>query len=433
MSPSFRFGFARLAVLLLAASGILGLPQPGRAGPARTQGGAAARLAPAEPQAVGMSAAHLSNIDLVVRDALDKKLLPGAVVLVGRRGRVIWRRAYGRRSIQPTSEAMTPDTVFDLASLTKVVATAPSVMLLVERDRLLLSDPVARHIPEFGSAGKEAITIEQLLTHRSGLPATSPLADYRDGTRIALQRIYATAPESGSRGSFRYSDLNYMVLGDLVARLSGRLFEDFVHSELYAPLGMSHTGFVPLRRFGLKFRGRIAPSDQRPDLSADNGRSGSASPAESRPWIRGEVHDPRAYLMGGIAGHAGVFSTADDLAAFCQMFLNEGTYGGRRVISALGVRRMLVGAGSGTDGVHRGLGWDIHSGYSANKGDLLGGYGHSGFTGVSLWLDPTEQLFVVFLSNRLHPTFDARTALPSTWLSGRIASIVAASIEDPAP
>jgi uncharacterized protein YbbC (DUF1343 family) len=374
-----------------------------------------AQLPTAAPSTVGMSQAQLARMGEAITVEISRKQLPGAVVLVGRQGKVVWRNAYGNRALEPQIEAMTPDTIFDLASLTKVVATATSVMILVERGQVRLGDPVARYIPEFAEMGKRNITVEQLMTHRSGFVPDNEIKDYEQGPEKAFQNIWRLAPiaEAGSR--FIYSDVNYIVLAELVRRVSGKPLDEFAAENIFKPLGMKDTGFKPAARL----QPRIAPTEER------NGH-----------WMRGEVHDPRSFLLGGVAGHAGLFSTADDLAIYCQMILNHGQYRGARVLSPMGVTRMTEARASGgnaTDGNARALGWDVMTGYSSNRGDLfpLGSFGHTGFTGTSIWIDPSSETFVIFLSNRVHPRLDPKQPADVNSLRGRVASIVAASIIAP--
>src|SRR5438876_3568785 len=374
-----------------------------------------AGLPTAAPSAVGMSPAQLAHIDEAIAAEIARKQLPGAVVLVGRQGKVVWRRAYGHRALEPQTESMTVDTIFDLASLTKVVATATSVMILIERGRVRLGDPVARYIPEFAEMGKRNITVEQLMTHRSGFPPDNDIKDYEQGPQKAFENIWRLAPVSEAGSRFIYSDLNYIVLAELVRRVSGKPLDEFAAENIFRPLGMKDTGFKP----AAALLPRIAPTEKR-----------------GEHWMRGEVHDPRAYLLGGVAGHAGVFSTADDLAIYCQMILGRGEYRGVRVLSPMGVARMTEARPSGgnaSDGNARGLGWDVMTGYSSNRGDLfpLGSFGHTGFTGTSIWIDPASETFVVFLSNRVHPRVDPQQPADVNSLRGRIASIVAASIIAP--
>jgi uncharacterized protein YbbC (DUF1343 family) len=389
-------------------------------------------LSTASPSSVGMSPAQLAWIDQAVETEIAKKQLPGAVVLVGRQGKMVWRRAYGNRALEPKVETMTVDTIFDLASLTKVVATATSVMILVERGLIRLGDPVARYIPEFADAGKKNITVEQLLVHRSGLMPDNRLEDYQQGPDKVYENIWRLAPIAETGAKFIYSDVNYVVLGELVRRINGKPLDEFAAENIFRPLGMKDTGFRP----AASLQPRIAPTEKRGGTSPVES-TGEKSEGEEH-WMRGEVHDPRAYLMGGVAGHAGLFSTADDLAIYCQMILNGGEYQGVRILSPLGTARMTGprdSGGNGEDGDWRGLGWDIKTRFSANRGDLFNyfSFGHTGFTGTSIWIDPVKETFVVFLSNRVHPKLDAKQPADVTSLRGRISSIVAASILDPAP
>ncbi len=387
------------------------------------------------PNAVGMSPQQLAYLDEAIEAEIARKQLPGAVVVVGRQGRVVWRKAYGRRALEPSPETMTTDTIFDLASLTKPVATATSVMLLVERGLVRLGDPVARYIPEFAAAGKQNITVEHLLVHRSGLIADNEVKDYEQGTAQAMLNIWKLAPlaEAGSR--FIYSDVNFIVLAELVKRLTGKPLNEFAAENIFQRLGMNDTGFNP----NAALKARIAPTEKRGGgKTVPSTGEKDASAERPERWMRGEVHDPRSYLLGGVAGHAGLFSTADDLAIYCQMLLNRGEYQGQRILSPLTVTRFTSArdsAGNGGGGNWRALGWDYYSSFSANRGDLLpiGSFGHTGFTGTGLWIDPASQTFIVFLSNRVHPRLDADLAKRADVgsLRGRVASIVAASIIEP--
>ncbi len=391
-----------------------------------------ATLTTTAPSAVGMSPTQLFNIDQIVEAEIAKKQLPGAVVLVGRQGKIVWRRAYGNRALEPQVEAMTTDTIFDLASLTKIVATATSVMILVERGLIRLGDPVSRYIPEFAENGKRAITVEHLLIHRSGLIADNDIRDYEQGPEKAIENIWKLVPLNEAGAKMIYSDVNFIVLAELVKRISGKPVDKFARENIFEPLGMKDTGFNP----AAFLKARIAPTEKRGGADQNRDREGAAKEGTAKDpehWMRGEVHDPRSYLLGGVAGHAGLFSTADDLAIYCQMILNGGEYQGRRILSPMGVQRMTEArpsAGNGSDGNSRGLGWDVYSGFSANRGDLfpIGSFGHTGFTGTGLWLDPTSKTFVVFLSNRVHPKLDSRKPADVGSLRGRVASVVAASI-----
>jgi uncharacterized protein YbbC (DUF1343 family)/CubicO group peptidase (beta-lactamase class C family) len=386
-----------------------------------------ANLPVAAPASVGMSAERLARIDAAVGEAIARKETPGAVVLAARRGRVVWRKAYGARAVEPQREAMTPDTIFDAASLTKVVATATSIMILVERGQVRLNDPVSRYLPEVKDGGRERVTIEQLLTHRAGYAPDFDLGEQWMGYDEALKRLAGERLQYPAGTRFVYSDIGFIALGEVVKRVSGETLDAFARKNIFAPLRMLDTGFNP--RTAL--RARIAPTERRRAQAAYLGGKPDTVGAEGERWLRGEVHDPTAFRMAGVAGHAGLFSTADDLAIYCQMILNGGTYGGVRILSPLGVAAMTRPRAVTDEGGARGLGWDIASSFSGNRGDLFppGSFGHTGFTGTSLWLDPASETFLVFLSNRVHP--DGKGDVGA--LRGRVASIVASSLMDTTP
>lgn len=373
--------------------------------------GASAPLPVVPPAAAGMSAERLAAIDRAVAQAIERHETPGAVVLVGRNGKVVLRKAYGRRALVPDPEPMTADTAFDLASLTKPIATATSVMTLVERGLVRLADPVVRHLPEFGAGGgeREEVTVEQLLVHRSGLVADDPMELYL-GTPAEIfarkhRRPLALAP--GTR--FVYSDAGFEALGELVTRVTGEPLDRYAARAVFAPLGMAETEFRPIvagTGRGKLPASRIAPTERR------DGR-----------LLRGEVHDPRSHALGGVAGHAGLFSTADDLARYARAILGDG--GG--VLSPAGVAAMTRARDYG-DADLRGLGWDVATAYSSNRGDLfaLGSFGHTGWTGTSIWLDPATGVFVVVLANRNHPD-GGGNVIP---LRSRVATVAAAAVAD---
>ncbi|MFN2452815.1 MAG: exo-beta-N-acetylmuramidase NamZ domain-containing protein [Pyrinomonadaceae bacterium] len=385
----------------------------------------AATLPTAAPAAVGMDAARLAAIDAAVRKSIERNELPGAVVLTARRGRVVWRKGYGARAVLPARETMTEETVFDLASLTKVVATATSIMILVERGQVRLTDPASLYLPELKGEGKEKITIEQLLTHRAGFAPDFDLSEQWTGYDEAIKRLATERLRSTPGTRFVYSDIGYIALGEIVHRASTLTLDEFARRNVFEPLGMRDTSFRPR----VELKSRIAPTETRRGQAGYlGGRSETVAAAEGEHWLRGEVHDPTAFRMNGVAGHAGLFSTADDLAIYCQMILNGGEYNNVRVLSPLGVAEMTRPRAINERGEARGIGWDITSSFSSNRGDLfpVGSFGHTGFTGTSLWLDPATETFVVFLSNRVHPNGKGDVGS----LRGRIASIVAASITD---
>ena len=384
----------------------------------------AAQLPNAPPVNVGMSPEHLGRMDQIIQSSIEKKELPGAVVLVARHGRVVWRKAYGARAVEPQREAMTANTIFDLASLTKIVATATSIMILVERGEVRLGDPVVKFIPEMTGDGRDAITIEQLLTHTAGFAPDFDLRERWSGYDEAMKRLAREPLRTEPGARFVYSDINYIALGEVVHRVSGMTLDEFARKNIYLPLGMRDTGFRP----DAKLVTRIAPTEKRRGQMNYLGDTGANAGTEGDQWLRGQVHDPTSFRMGGVAGHAGLFSTADDLAIYCQMILNGGAYNGARILSPLSIATMTRPHAVSENGAARGLGWDIATSFSANKGDLfpLGSFGHTGFTGTSIWIDPASDSFLIFLSNRVHP--DGKGDVGP--LRGRVASIVAGSITD---
>ena len=291
-------------------------------------------------------------------------------MLILHRGEVVFRKAYGLRSKQPAEVPMTVDTLFDLASLTKPIATATSIMILIEQGKLRLEDPVAHIFPDFAANGKDSITIENLLLHTSGLIADNPVQDYRDGREKAFERIYALKPVTEPGARFVYSDVNYILLGELLEKISGTPLDEFARRNIFEPLGMKETGF-------------------RPSHPARIGGPCRATERHEGQWLPGEVHDPRAHLLGGLAGHAGLFSTADDLAIYAQMILNGGEYQGKRILSPATVRLMTTPRP--VLGGLRTYGWDMDTSTPPTAASLFArdrGFGHTGFTGTSLWFDP---------------------------------------------
>jgi uncharacterized protein YbbC (DUF1343 family)/CubicO group peptidase (beta-lactamase class C family) len=344
-------------------------------------------------------------LDSVIQEAVRKDQIPGAVVIVGQEGKLVYQKAYGSRALVPSREPMTIDTIFDIASLTKVIATTSSIMKLVEQGRVRINDRVTEYIPEY-QGGKSEITVRHLLTHYSGLRPFFQLESggYAGGIRMAVNDPPVEAPNT----RFVYSDINFILLGEIVQRASGMTLADFAREQVFAPLGMVDTMFRPPARL----RSRIAPTEYMPG---------------THEIIRGFVHDPRARAMDGIAGHAGLFSTAGDLAKFAQMLLDLGK--GRRasVFSPLTVRAMTSPQSPPGQLSMRGFGWDIDTAYSSPRGDLypVGSFGHTGFTGTSLWVDPSTQSFVVLLSNSVHPKL--RPAISS--LRAKVASAAAAGLD----
>ncbi|HEY0431366.1 MAG TPA: serine hydrolase, partial [Pyrinomonadaceae bacterium] len=404
----------------LVAFALLALALPVSAVQIKTAG----RLKPTKPAAVSVSVERLKAIDNAVDSEIKQRHLPGAVVLIARNGGVVWRKAYGDRALEPAREAMTTNTIFDLASLTKVVATATSIMILVERGKLRLSDPLSNYIPEIKGEGRERITIELLLTHRAGYAPDFDLKDRWTGYDEAIKRLVTEPLRNPAGARFVYSDINYIALGEVVHRVSGLTLDEFARQNIFLPLGMRDTSFRP----SAKLRSRIAPTERRRGQLSYLGDKPQESEPDGDKWLRGEVHDPTSYRMQGVAGHAGLFSTADDLAIYCQMILNGGEYRGVRILSPMTVDEMIRPRIVSELGWTRGLGWDINSSFSTNRGDIfpLGSFGHTGFTGTSFWLDPASKMFVIFLSNRVHPDGKGDVAA----LRGRVAAIAAGSVTD---
>lgn len=325
----------------------------------------------------------LAELDQAIQAAITNGDTPGAVVWVERSG-TAYVKAYGQRAVTPQPEAMTTNTIFDAASLTKVMATAPAVMWLQERSQIELDQPVARYLPEFTGQGREAITVRQLLTHYSGLPSGLTRRDF-NGYTGAIAQAVSERPNPASGTTFRYSDVNFILLGEIVRRVSGQSLDDFGRQKFYEPLGMRQTRFLP-------------PEEWRPMIAPTERVGGSV--------LRGVVHDPTARRMGGVAGHAGLFTTVADTARFCRMMLQGGELEGRRVLKTETVKLMTSVQSPAAGQARRGLGWDIDSPYAGPRGKVLpiGSYGHTGWTGTSIWIDPFSRTFVLLYCNRNHPS-----------------------------
>jgi len=368
----------------------------------------------AKPEEVGMSARHLRQLDVIVKEAVARKDFPGAVLLVGRKEKVVYKKAFGESQWTPHRKVMQESMIFDLASLTKPVATATSIMMLVEQGRLSLEDKVKDFIPEFAPYIQEAghssedARIWHLLTHTSGLP---PYADAEEiekkygrpcPTEHLVAHIAQLKKTDPPGTAFHYSCLGYITLAQILQKITGQDIATFSGEHIFKPLDMKHTFFVPPE----KYRASCVPTEGKP--------------------LQAVVHDPLARLQGGVSGNAGLFSTADDLATFAMMMLKRGEHKGRRILSPLSIERMTsVWPKAGFAG--RGLGWDIDSSYSTTRGDLFGprSYGHTGYTGTSLWIDPDTETFVIFLTNRVHPEDKGSIAA----MRSRVANVVAAAIE----
>ncbi len=328
---------------------------------------------------------RFSEVDGIIDRAIAAKKFPGAVVIIGHNGHVVFHKAYGNRSLTPQPEAMTEDTIFDVASLTKVLATAPAVMRLYQQGRFLLNDPVSKYLPAFAANGKHDITIRQLLTHYSGLPPDVSLDDPWEGKQEGLRRAFESVPVTAPGVQFRYSDINFITLGALVEKLSGLTLDQYEARYIARPLGLKHTRFLPPDTW----RSRIAPTQY-----------------EHGVMLRGLVHDPTSRRMGGVAGHAGLFSTAGDVAIYAQNLLDRlAGRPSRFPLKQLTLEKMTIPEQPATGTALRGLGWDIESPFSSNRGELfpVGSFGHTGFTGTSLWMDPTSDTYVVVMANAVYP------------------------------
>jgi uncharacterized protein YbbC (DUF1343 family)/CubicO group peptidase (beta-lactamase class C family) len=345
------------------------------------------------------------QVDKIIGDAVQTGLIPGAVLIIGHNGYVIYRQAYGSRSLIPVREAMTPDTIFDAASLTKVVATTPSIMKLFEQGRIRLDDPVTKYLPEFQD-GKSDITVRLLMTHFSGLPPDLELVPRWSGYQTGIEKALHTKPVAPPGARFIYSDINFVLLGEIVRRVSGQTLDQFAHEQVFAPLGMDETEFRPAPAL----RPRIAPTEIDPDTG--------------QPF-RGVVDDPTSRYMGGVAGDAGLFTTAGDLAKYAEMMLGKGQRDGVRIFEPMTVKKFTEPASPADQPILRCLGWDMDSPFSSNRGELypIGSYGHTGFTGTSMWLDQTTNSFVICLTNVVHP----KRGKSLSSLRSRLATTVAAS------
>jgi uncharacterized protein YbbC (DUF1343 family)/CubicO group peptidase (beta-lactamase class C family) len=402
MNSTFKYG---IACVLLVLAGCLPSSSRHRAATQLPQSSAGGRM-PAVSAEAAFRTNKLAEIDAVIQEAIAAHKLPGGVLWIEHRG-AIYKKAYGQRAVVPQAEPMTEDTIFDAASLTKVLAGTPAILLLVERGQVRLDDPVVRYIPEFGSHGKESITIRQLLTHTSGLRPDIGLKPDWEGSEACLRLCCEEKLQARPGEKVIYSDTGLILAGEIVRRVTSRSLDDFVRRELYEPLRMGDTGFNPPHAK----LARIAPTE-----------------VEQGVPVRGVVHDPRARRMGGVAGHAGLFFTASDVARFARMMLRSGELEGVRVFRPETVRLMTSVQTPAQVEVRRGLGWDVDSPYSGPRGQWfpLGSYGHTGWTGTSLWIDPFSETFVIFLSNRNHP--DERGSVVP--LRARLGTLAAEAIKD---
>jgi CubicO group peptidase (beta-lactamase class C family) len=350
----------------------------------------------------------IAALDRAVAAAIELELTPGAIIVAGHHDGTVFQKAYGHLTYQADARPVKLDTIYDLASLTKTIATTTSVMVLVDKGTLAVKDPVSKYLPGMNTPDKKGITIEQCLLHRAGFVADNPISDYKGAPAEALEKIYAGKLKYKPGTEYEYSDVGFIVLGEVIKAASGQPLNEFANRHVFEPLGMTDTMYLP----PAKLRPRIAPTEKR------NGQ-----------WIIGQVHDPRAYALGGFAGHAGVFSTGPDVARFCRMILNHGALDGRRILSEHAVAEMttprpLKDRKTGETTI-RGYGLDIDSKYTdgprGKRFEKDKTFGHTGYTGTSLWIDPLNDCFVVLLTNRVHPDDE----LEIKALRRRVSTIVA--------
>jgi CubicO group peptidase (beta-lactamase class C family) len=403
--PRSLTGRAGVFVLLAGILTMSCAPPPPPTGPIRLEH--VTELVPAPPEAVGLHPGLGAQLDSILEAAIAEGVAPGIAIAVGRHGRLVHVAGHGRIDTAPDAPAVGPGTIFDLASLTKVVGTTTAAMILEEEGRLRLDDRVVDFLPEFDDPDKAEITLRLLLEHRGGLEAFARLFTEFRGRDEYLEQINARPLRRPPGTETEYSDWDLILLQLVIERLTGQTLDAFLHERVFAPLGMTHTLFNP--------------------------------PAELRPWIaatevdheirggliHGEVHDPNAWAIGGVAGHAGLFSTVTDLAVFAQMMINGGSYAGLRILQPATIARWTAPQVHGSS---RALGWDTPSGRSS-AGRFFGSrsFGHTGYTGTSMWVDPERGIFVVLLTNRVNPTASNALHIP---LRRAVADAVQAAILD---
>lgn len=348
------------------------------------------------PEAVGLDASRLANADRAIAQAIADKTIPGAVLCVERHGKIGYLKAYGNKRVYPNTEKMTTGTVFDMASCSKAMSTATCAMILIDRGQLRLNDRVDQYVPEFENwkdsitGETEAIRVIDLMTHTSGLPPYAPVQElkkkYGSPNPQAVvnwishcKRLYA--PETG----WTYSCCNYIMLQQVIEKITGQTLQQFAHDNIFAPLNMRHTDYRPSKALAAL----CAPTEKQADGNC----------------LLGVVHDPLACtMMGGLSGNAGLFSSAEDVATYCAAILNKGELNGKRILSPLAVKCMETVPRSLAQFGHT-PGWGISTPYSSNSGDLLSAqtFGHTGYTGTSIVIDPANDVAIILLTNCVHP------------------------------
>lgn len=363
----------------------------------------------------------LDRIAPLVEQAIRANQLPGAVVLVGRGEQLLYRKAFGFKTYSPSAQPVTVQTVFDLASLTKPLVTATLIVQLAERGQLRLTDTVGQYLPQLKDAQLQKVTLLQLLTHSSGLDSGFDRSEFWQGRQGLEAQLAKLKLKTQPGQQFVYSDIGFILLGLVAEQVTQQSLDQLAQQQIFQPLQMNDSRYLPLQaRQDPQYLQRIAPTES---LNGDPDYK-KLLKGYSKAYLHGVVHDPTAQRLGGVAGHAGLFSTADDVARFAQMLLNHGEFKGQRLLSPLAVQRMRSPLQIGAES--RALGWDMNTSYSSPKGDFFpaGSFGHTGFTGTSLWIEPQSATYLILLSNRVHP--DRSTSLVD--LRAKLANLVAASI-----
>lgn len=393
---------------------------------------AACAVMPSAPAARGaLDAAQFPAIDAAIQSYIDRRQMPGAAFLLARAGER-YAKGYGRQTFEDDARGIDTDTLFDAASLTKVVVTATAVQLLIEDGKLDMEVPFQRYLPECAGPARDAITLRHLLTHTSGLKAGLPAQPAWRGKDAAQALACKEVPTHAPGTFFRYSDINFILLGLIIERVSGEPLDRFADTRIFAPLGMTRSGYQPLGRFAAA---EIAPT-QRTAAGVEGSLHGDV-PREHE--LRGVVHDPTARFMGGVAGHAGLFSTVTDLGRFARMMVDGGVANGRRFLSKASIARLTTVQSAEAAHWRRSAGWDIDTPFSRPRGTLfpVGSYGHTGFTGCLLWIDPWSKTYFILLSNRVYPS-DKGAILPlytelGTLAAGAVADFDFSAVEGALP
>ncbi|MDD8018026.1 MAG: serine hydrolase [Bacteroidota bacterium] len=339
------------------------------------------------PENVGINPDSLAGVDNIIQKAIADSAFPGAVLLVVKDGVIVHEKAYGRFTYDSSATSMTVDAIFDLASVTKVIATTSAIMRLVDEKKISLNNPIVKYIPQFGQNGKEKITVYNLMVHNSGLPAWKKFYEVCDSPQSLLDSLFASSLVYKTGDSTIYSDLGFITLGKLIEKVTNTSLDKYVDSVFFAPLGMKNTMYNPPKELLRK----VVPTE------VDSFWKKTYLP------VQGRVHDENAATLGGVSGHAGLFSTAHDLAIFLQMELNGGVYGGKRYFQEETIKKFTERQFVNSS---RAIGWDTKSTDRSISGKFASEktYLHTGFTGTSVVVDPVKKTIVILLTNRVYPT-----------------------------